>query len=64
MAAYTYLHGDGGNRTKYLGASFGTKFLYFSGYGRYGGDQPPLMLDENVAIAVNQFCGVDWPPSG
>lgn len=59
--AYAYLHGHGRNRINNLGASFGTKFLYFSGYGRCGGDQQPLILDVNVAIALNRLCGVDWP---
>lgn len=63
LAAYTYLHRDGGNLIKYLGASFGTKFLYFSGYGRYSGDQQPLILDENVATALNRLCGVGWSTS-
>jgi hypothetical protein len=64
-AAYAYLHGDGGNRIKHLGASFDTKFLYFSGYGRYdGAQQQPLILDENVAIALNRLCGFAWRSSG
>jgi hypothetical protein len=63
-AAYTYLDGDGRNRVKNLGAWFGTKFLYFSGYGRCGGDHQPLILDENVAIALNRLCGADWPRRG
>lgn len=64
LAAYTFLHGDGRNRIKNLGASFGTKFLYFSGYGRCRGDQQPLILDENVAIGLNRLCGVDWASGG
>jgi hypothetical protein len=61
LAAYAYLYGDSGKRIKYLGPSFGTKFLYFSGYGRYDGDQQPLILDDNVAAALNRLCGLDLP---
>ena len=61
MAAYAYLHGNGRNVIKHLGASFGTKFLYFSGYGRCRGDQQPLILDENVATALNRLCDLTSP---
>jgi hypothetical protein len=64
QAAYGYLHGDGVNRIKYLGPSFGTKFLYFSGYDRCDGDQQPLILDENVAVALNRFCNFGWETGG
>jgi hypothetical protein len=60
LAAYAYLHGNG-NIIKHLGASFGTKFLYFSGYGRCCGGQQPLILDDNVAAALDRLCGLTSP---
>jgi hypothetical protein len=62
-AAYSYLHGDGGNRNRitHLGPSFGTKFLYFAGYDRCDGDQQPLIFDKNVASVLKLLCRLDWP---
>jgi hypothetical protein len=50
VKAYAYLHGDGRNLIPHLGPSFGTKVLYFSGYGRSHGDLQPLILDQYVAL--------------
>ena len=61
LAGYSYLHGEAGNRIKHLGAAFGTKFLYFSGYDRCHGDRQPLILDENVATALSRLCGLTAP---
>lgn len=61
VAAYSYLHGNGGNIIKYLGPSFGTKFLYFCGYDSSPGGLKPLILDRYVAVAVNRLCGLAWP---
>lgn len=61
QAAYSYLHRDSRNRIKYLGPSFGTKFLYFSGYNRCHGDRQPLILDDNVAAALSRLCGLTVP---
>jgi hypothetical protein len=64
VKAYEYLHGDGGNRVSHLGPSFGTKFLYFAGYGRARGSRQPLILDQYVARALTRLCGVGWPAAG
>lgn len=61
IEAYIYLHGDGKNLIKYLGPSFGTKVLYFCGYGSSPGDRRPLILDQYVAVALNKLCGLSWP---
>jgi hypothetical protein len=61
LQAYSCLHGDGKNLIKHLGPSFGTKLLYFSGYGSSPGDRHPLILDRYVALALNQLCGLSWP---
>jgi hypothetical protein len=45
----------GQNLIKYLGPSFATKFLYFSGGGRP--DHPCLILDERVARALHDQAG-------
>ena len=37
IAAYDALHEDGRLRVPYLGPSFGTKVLYFSGFDRSPG---------------------------
>jgi hypothetical protein len=61
IEAYIYLLGDGKNLIKYLGPSFGTKVLYFCGYGSSPGDRRPLILDQYVAVALNKLCGLSWP---
>jgi hypothetical protein len=62
VAAYRCLHGDGGS-IRYLGPSFGTKFLYFCGYDSAYGPLKPLILDRYVAGALNRLCGFEWPDS-
>lgn len=64
VMAYQYLHGDGRNLIRHLGPSFGTKFLYFAGYGRFRSGQQPLILDQYVAHALNELCGRSWPAHG
>jgi len=64
VKAYEYLHADGRNHVKYLGPSFGTKFLYFAGYDHAPGAQPPLILDRYVALALTCLSGVGWPAGG
>lgn len=64
VAAYDALHGDGWLRVPYLGPSFGTKVLYFSGFDQVAGEQQPLILDRSVAAALNHLCGAGWSASG
>jgi hypothetical protein len=64
VRAYAYLHGDGKNLIPHLGPSFGTKVLYFAGYGLSHGDRQPLILDRYVALALNRLCRLDWPAHG
>jgi len=61
VAAYSYLHGNGGNIIKYLGPSFGTKLLYFCGYDSSPCGHKPLILDKYVAAAINRLCSPAWP---
>jgi hypothetical protein len=61
IEAFIYLHGDGRNLIKHLGPSFGTKVLYFCGYGSSSGDRSPLILDQYVTVALNKLCGLNWP---
>ncbi len=58
--AFDLLHGHG-NVIAGLGPSFGTKFLYFAGFGRGLGEHQPLILDDRVALAVRRLSGVSWP---
>ncbi len=64
IAAYDALHEDGRLRIPYLGPSFGTKVLYFSGFDRVAGHLQPLILDRFVAAALNHLCDVAWPTTG
>jgi hypothetical protein len=64
VKAYAYLHGDNRNLIRHLGPSFGTKFLYFAGYDSVPGGRQPLILDQYVALALNQMCGLSWPTLG
>ncbi|MGY1839114.1 MULTISPECIES: 8-oxoguanine DNA glycosylase OGG fold protein [unclassified Modestobacter] len=53
------LHGD--QRLPHLGPAFGTKFLYFAGYGRVPAGPQPLILDKNTGIAVQRLSGHRCP---
>jgi hypothetical protein len=64
VEAYDYLHGNRENLVRYLGPSFGTKVLYFAGYGNSASDRRPLILDQYVALAINRLCGLDWSIRG
>jgi len=64
IAAYDALHEDGRPRIPYLGPSFGTKVLYFSGFDRVTGQLQPLILDRFVATALNHLCDIGWPTTG
>jgi hypothetical protein len=64
VKAYEYLHADGRNQVRHLGPSFGTKFLYFTGYDHALGTQQPLILDRYVALALNRLCDAVWPAVG
>lgn len=64
LKAYELLHGDDRNTIRYLGPSFGTKFLYFAGYERVAGGPQPLIMDQYVALALNLLCGLSWPTGG
>jgi len=59
-AAYERLHGHG-NLVNHLGPSFGTKVLYFAGYGRVAGGRQPLILDQFVVLALNRLVGSTLP---
>lgn len=64
LRAFERLHGDG-NAVKGLGPSFGTKFLYFAGYGHATAPGPrPLILDQYVAAALRRLDALDLPSGG
>jgi hypothetical protein len=50
-------------RIDWLGPAYGTKLLYFAAYDARtaAGRTPPLILDSNVAQAINWLTGTDWP---
>lgn len=54
VAGYRALTRDGAAHLKYLGPSFGTKLLYFAGYGS-DVDPRPLILDRRVGTALDTF---------
>jgi hypothetical protein len=67
LAAYSVLAHDGDAHLKWLGPSFGTKLLYFAGYGSASRPKP-LILDRLVGGALDGF-GVylkynAWDPPG
>jgi hypothetical protein len=64
VAAYDALHDDGRLRVPYVGPSFGTKVLYFSGFDRVADDLQPLILDRFVAAGLNHLCDLGWPTTG
>jgi hypothetical protein len=61
VKAYDLLHGSGEYRVEHIGPSFGTKTMYFAGFGKVPGQLQPLILDRNVARALNLLCGTEWP---
>jgi hypothetical protein len=54
VAAYSALAHDGDAHVKWLGPSFGTKLLYFAGYGSDSMPKP-LILDRLVGGALDEF---------
>ena len=54
VAGYRALAHDGEAHLKFLGPSFGTKLLYFAGYGSHV-DPKPLILDRRVGAALDTF---------
>jgi hypothetical protein len=63
-AAYTALHDGGPHRTKHMRASFFTKFLYAADAPGDGRPGRALILDQFVAIAINDIHGWDLPRRG
>ncbi len=64
-AAYRAMDVDGPAYTPGLRAAFATKFLYFVGYARTGAsEQRPLILDSNVAAALNRLLNLGWKEFG
>ena len=65
VAAYRAMDRGGPAYTSALGSAFATKFLYFAGCartparGRY-----PLILDGNVAVALNRLLNLGWTKAG
>ena len=57
-AAYASMSDGGTNRIKHMRASFFTKFLYAASAPRLGEDSSALILDQFVAIALNDLH--DW----
>jgi hypothetical protein len=53
------IHGD--QRIPHIRTSFGTKYLYFAGYGRAPDGRQPLILDKNTAGAVKYLTGRRCP---
>ena len=54
VAGYRALARDGEAHLKFLGPSFGTKLLYFAGYGS-DVNPKPLILDRRVGAALDTF---------
>ena len=46
-----------------LGYGFGTKVLYFAGYGRVNNGPQPLILDSKVSSSLANVAGFKWNSS-
>ena len=65
LAAYRAMDRGGPAYTPGLRAAFATKFLYYAGYARTRpDDRCPLILDSNVAIALNRLLDLGWEKFG
>jgi len=64
VAAYASLHDDGPHRTKHMRASFFTKFLYAADAPGDGSCGRALILDQFVAIGLNDRHGWRLPEKG
>lgn len=58
IAAYAALRPNSRNLVKWLGPSFFTKVLYFSGWHEHPG--APLILDQFVVKGLNKLRGTRW----
>ena len=63
-AAYASLNDGGPNRTKHMRASFFTKFLYAADTENRRATGSALILDQFVAIALNDLHGWEIPERG
>ncbi|MGW7237083.1 8-oxoguanine DNA glycosylase OGG fold protein [Streptomyces sp. NPDC054804] len=61
VAAYLVLN-DRDARVKYFRPAFFSKLLYFATADRPVGELWPLILDSNVALALNELSGQEWKP--
>lgn len=64
VEAYVSLTDGGPNRIKYMRASFFTKFLYAVDVGTGGRHAKALILDQFVALALNDLHGCGLPERG
>jgi hypothetical protein len=68
VAAYRVMDRGGTAYTPGLRAAFFTKFMYYAGYPNEPrectGQRHPLILDSNVAIALNRLLNLGWRKSG
>lgn len=60
LCAYRALSARGSLKVLHLAPAFFTKFLYFGGYGAKSYLQPPVILDQRVARALEHFTELDW----
>jgi hypothetical protein len=61
VAAYRVLN-DRDARVKWFGPAFFSKLLYFATADRPVGERWPLIIDSNVALALNELSGEHWDP--
>ncbi|WP_425245350.1 hypothetical protein [Streptomyces sp. NEAU-NA10] len=59
VAAYLVLN-DRDARVKYFGPAFFSKLLYFATADRPAGELWPLIIDSNVALALNELSDQEW----
>ncbi|MFF9351537.1 hypothetical protein [Streptomyces sp. NPDC014734] len=59
VAAYRVLN-DRHARVKHLGPAFFSKYLYFATADRPAGERRPLIIDSNVALALNELSDQEW----
>lgn len=64
-AAYRAMKRGGSLNIPSLGPAYATKFFYYIGYCRpLVAGRHPLILDKNVAVALNRLLDLGWPTSG
>lgn len=65
VSAYRAMDLGGAVNIPWLRAAYATKFLYYVGYARTpASDRYPLILDSNVAIALNRLLELGWNQFG